>query len=304
MTKKLDRLHLVLTFLSIAQQGNLSAAAKVLGTTQPTVSRRLRDLEALLGTRLASRTTHRFHLTPEGQELQRRAMVWADEWSEWEHDLKATTSVPRGTLTIVGPHAYGNSFLMEAIGQYRVAYPQVQVRLRLTDGAVDVIREGADLWVCAGGCRDLTLHVRRLGLMHRILIASNSYRGRAIRQPEDLRHHPLIGLVPLVYEQLALRSIRNGERREVRMESAVATDGLLSSYRAIQLGMGVGSAALWLCGNDIASGAVRRVLPGWELEPVPIEVVTVAGRFRPARIDAFVDVLGELLKKTKGFESS
>ena len=139
MTKKLDRLHLVLTFLAVAQHGNLSAAAKALGTTQPTVSRRLRDLEMLLGTRLAARTTHRFHLTPEGIELQRRAMVWADEWSEWEHDLKTTTSVPRGVLTIVGPHAYGSSFLMEAIAQYRVAYPQVQVRLRLT------VASGVDL---------------------------------------------------------------------------------------------------------------------------------------------------------------
>ncbi|WP_028603851.1 LysR family transcriptional regulator [Ottowia thiooxydans] len=304
MTTKLDRLHLVLTFLAVAQHGNLSAAAKALGTTQPTVSRRLRDLEVLLGTRLAARTTHRFHLTPEGIELQRRAMVWSDEWSEWEHDLKTTTSVPRGVLTIVGPHAYGNSFLMEAIGQYRATYPQVQVRLRLTDGAVDLIKEGADLWVCAGGSQDQTLHVRRLGLMRRILIASKDYPGRTIRQPEHLKDHPLIGLIPLVYDRLVLRSVRTEERREVRMQSAVATDGLLSSYRGIQLGMGIGASAFWLCGPDLASGAVKRILPSWELEPVPIEVVTVAGRFRPARIDAFVEILSRLMANTKGFEPS
>ena len=302
MTKRLDRLHLILTFLAVAQQGNLTSAAKALGTTQPTVSRRLRDLEAMLGTRLAARSTHRFHLTPEGTELQRKAMAWADVWSEWEQDLKATTSVPKGMLTIVGPHGYGNNFLLDAIAQYRRAFPQVQVKLRLTDGPVDLIREGADLWVCAGGCNDQTLHVRRLGLMHRILIAARDYPGRAVRQPEGLEKHPLIGLIPHVHGRLVLCRVRTGERREVRMQSDFATDGLLASYRAVQLGLGVGAAAPWLCGADLAAGRVRRVLPGWELEPVPIEAVTVAGRFRPARIDAFVQILARLLAGTKGFE--
>jgi len=86
------------------------------------------------------------------------------------------------------------------------------------------------------------------------------------------------------------------------MQSDFATDGLLASYRAVQLGLGVGAAAPWLCGADLAAGRVRRVLPGWELEPVPIEAVTVAGRFRPARIDAFVQILARLLAGTKGFE--
>ncbi len=301
MTKRLDRLHLILTFLAVAQQGNLTSAAKALGTTQPTVSRRLRDLEAMLGARLAARSTHRFHLTPEGVELQRKAIAWADAWSEWEQEMQATGSMPTGLLTLVGPHGYGNTLLMDAIAEYRQRFPQVQVNLKLTDGQVDLIREGADVWICAGGCRDQTLHVRRLGWMHRILIASKDYRGAPVRVPEDLESQPLVGLVPHVYGQLELRSVRTGERRSVRMNASVATDGLLASYRAVQLGMGIGSAAPWLCGPDIAAGKLRRILPGWELEPVPIEAVTLAGRFRPARIDAFLEILAAQLAKTTGF---
>ncbi len=303
MTNKIDRLRLITTFLAVAEHGNLSAAARVLGSTQPTVSRQLRDLEALLGTRLAARTTHRFHLTPEGAELQRQAMAWADVWSEWEHGLKSSTELPKGRLALIGPHGYGSTFLMEAITLFRRAHPQVEVSLQLTDRHVDLISQGADCWICAGGVSDQGLHVRRLGLMHRILIASKDYASRGIRSPEDLARHPLVGLIPHVKEHLMLRSLRTGERREVRMHAPVATDGLLASYSAIRAGLGVGSAALWLCGDDITSGQLQHVLPGWELDPVPVEAVSVAGRFRPARINAFVELLAQVLQRMPGFDA-
>ena len=301
MTSKIDRLQLITTFLAVAEHGNLSAAARTLGSTQPTVSRRLRDLEALLGTRLAARTTHRFHLTPEGVELQRKATAWSDVWSEWEHGLKASTLLPQGKLTLVGPHGYGSSFLMDAIALFRRAHPQVEVSLQLTDRPVDLIAQGADCWIYAGGVRDQNLHVRRLGMMHRLLIAAKDYPLGRIRRPEDLARHPLVGLIPHVQERLVLGSLKTGEKREVRMQAPVATDGLLASYRAIQAGMGIGSAALWLCGEDIARGKLQQVLPGWELEPVPVEAVSVAGRFRPARIDAFIDILAQVLHGMPGF---
>ena len=302
MNAKIDRLQLITTFLAVAEHGNLTSAARVLGTSQPTVSRRLRDLEELLSVRLAARTTHRFHLTPEGVELQNKATAWADVWSEWEHGLKFTTVVPRGKLTVVGPHGYGNSFLMDAITRFRQAHAHVDVELRLTDGQVDLISQGADCWICAGGCKDQTLHVRRLGTMRRILIAAGDYAARPIKQPRDLEQHPLVGLIPHVHERLVLRSVKSGERVVVRMDSPVATDGLLSSFRAIQQGLGVGSAALWLCGEDLKTGRLQRVLPDWELEPVPIEVVCLAGRFRPARIDAFIANVTHVLNRTEGFE--
>ena len=304
MTSKLDRLQLVMTFLAVAEHGNLSTAARVLGTTQPTVSRRLRDLESMLGTRLATRTTHHFGLTPEGEELQRKATAWADVWTEWEHGLKATTVLPSGKLTLIGPHGYGHTFLMRAIRLFRQAHPQVEVELRLTDRPVDMISQGVDCWICAGGSRDETLHARRLGHMHRILIAAGDFPTENLRQPGDLAQVPVVGLIPHVSGKLALQSIRTGELREIHVKTPVATDGLLASYQAIKSGLGVGSAAKWLCGDDLAQGTVRQVLPEWELEPIAIEAVSIAGRFRPARINAFVDILVGVLGQLDGFEGA
>ena len=62
-----DRLELMQTFVRIVEAGNLSAAAQQLGTTQPTISRRLQALEKSLGVRLLQRSTHTMRLTIDGE---------------------------------------------------------------------------------------------------------------------------------------------------------------------------------------------------------------------------------------------
>jgi DNA-binding transcriptional LysR family regulator len=303
MTTKLDRLQLITTFLAVAEVRSLSAAARTLGTSQPTVSRRLRDLEQLLGARLATRSTHRFDLTAEGEELQRRSAAWADVWSEWEDALKPTAALPRGKLTLIGPHGYGHAFLMDAVKVFRSRYPQVEVELRLTDRQVDLVGQASDVWIRVGGTRDQSLHVRPIGKMRRVLVASKEFAARhSVRTPDDLASVPVIGLIPHVLDKLVLHSLGRGGRRTVQVRTPVTTDGLLASYRAMLEGLGIAAAARWLCGPDLASGRVQQILPGWELEPIPIEAVSVAGRFRPARINAFVEILCEEMGRLEGFE--
>jgi DNA-binding transcriptional LysR family regulator len=303
MTNKLDRLQLITTFLAVAEVRSLSAAARTLGTSQPTVSRRLRDLEQRLGARLATRSTHRFDLTAEGEELQRRAGAWADVWNEWEDGLKSNVALPRGKLSLIAPHGYGHAFLMDAVKVFRTRHPQVEVELRLTDRQVDLVGQAADCWIRVGGSRDQSLHVRPLGRMRRFLVASNAVElPHPVHSPEDLWNVPMIGLIPHVLDRLVLHSKEMGERRTVPIQTTITTDGLLASYQAMRKGLGVAACAHWLCEADIASGEVRQILPGWELEPIAIEAVSVAGRFRPARINAFVDILCEEMARLDGFE--
>ncbi|MBN9370356.1 LysR family transcriptional regulator [Hydrogenophaga sp. YM1] len=303
MTAKLDRLQLITTFLAVAERRSLSAAARALGTTQPTVSRRLRDLEQLLNARLATRSTHRFDLTAEGEELQRRAVAWADAWNEWEDALKVSAGLPKGKLSLIGPHAYGHAFLMDAVRLFRERYPQVEVELRLTDRPVDIVGQACDCWIRVGSSADQSLHVRPIGRMRRVLVASTAFAARhRVRTPEDLSSLPFVGLIPYVMDRLPMHTQDQTERRTVPIRTPFTTDGLLASYRAMLEGLGIAASARWLCGPDIASGRVKRILPKWELEPIAIEAVSVAGRFRPARINAFIDVLCEVMAGVEGFD--
>jgi len=72
-----DRIDLLRTFVRIVESGSLSAAAAQLGTTQPTVSRRLQALERLFGLQLLKRSTHRMTLTEDGERCFAHARRWS-----------------------------------------------------------------------------------------------------------------------------------------------------------------------------------------------------------------------------------
>lgn len=86
-TERIDRVELMRTFVRIVEAGSLSAAAKQIGTTQATVSRRLQSLETLLGVKLLMRTTHAMKLTDDGERGYQHAKKIIDAGWRWKMDL-------------------------------------------------------------------------------------------------------------------------------------------------------------------------------------------------------------------------
>jgi DNA-binding transcriptional LysR family regulator len=302
MKRSHDRLDLLNTFVKIGESGSLSKAARLLGTTQPTVSRRMLELERLLGCKLAIRTTASFCLTDEGRSLLAEAHDLIDRWSGLSARLSGGQSRPEGTLRVIGPSGYGSSFLTDAVTDLRAAHPALRVELNLTDRVIDLAASGAECWVCVGEVRDPGLVSRRLGSMERMLIATPALLKRLgpvtlARLPQM----PFVGLVPYVIDNLRLFD-KAGRSRMVAIEAAFKTDSLLASYRAVLNGAGIGGAAPWMCHADIQAGRLRRVLPQWWLEPVGVHVALPPGLYRPARVTAFIEALRLRMHALPGFQ--
>jgi len=98
---------LVETFVRIVDAGSLSAAARALATTQPTISRRLKALEKSLGVRLLQRSTHAMKLTDDGVRCYARAKELIAGWQEFESEIRGAVDEPVGMLRVVAPHAFG-----------------------------------------------------------------------------------------------------------------------------------------------------------------------------------------------------
>lgn len=296
-----DRLDLLDTFQKIGESGSLSKAARLLGTSQPTVSRRLLELERMLGCKLALRTTASFSLTDEGRSLLAEARDLGDRWSSLSHRLSGGQSRPEGTLRVIGPSGYGTGFLTDAVTDLRAAHPALRVELTLTDRVIDLVASGAECWICVGEVRDPDLVSRKLGAMERILLATPGLLEQlgpvTISRLPSL---PCVGLVPYVQGSVRLLD-RSGRPRMVALDTPIKTDSLLSSYRAILNGAGIGAAAPWMCQDDLKAGRVRRVLPNWWLEPIGIHVALPPGIYRPARVTAFIDALKRRMHSLPGF---
>ena len=299
-----DRLDLLDTFQKIGESGSLSKAARLLGTTQPTVSRRLLELERLLGCKLALRTTASFSLTDEGRSLLVEARDLGDRWSGLSQRLKGGQSQPEGTLRVIGPSGYGTGFLTDAVTDLRAAHPALRVELTLTDRVLDLTAWGADCWVCVGEVRDPGLVSRKLGTMERVLIAAPELlRKLGPVSIARLPQLPCVGLVPYVIGNVRMLD-RSGRSRMVMLDTPIQTDSLLSSYRAILNGAGIGAAAPWMCQDDLKTGRVQRVLANWWLEPIAIHVALPPGIYRPARVTAFIEALKARMFALSGFRPS
>ena len=121
----MDKIKAMQTFVRIVEAGSLSAAAAQLGTTQPTISRRLQTLERSLGLRLLQRSTHAMRLTVDGERCYERAKELLTNWAAFESDLRGASEEPDGILRVVVPHAFGQDRLIKPLADYLRRYPHI-----------------------------------------------------------------------------------------------------------------------------------------------------------------------------------
>src|ERR1700712_1151565 len=204
-----DRFELMETFVRIVDAGTLSAAAAQLGTTQPTVSRRLQALERALGVKLLSRSTHSMTLTEDGQRCLERARELLASWHAFEADLRGAGDEPEGTLRVIAPHAFGQQQLVAPLAEYLARFPRVNVEWLLHDRRPDFIAEGIDCAIQVGQVDDQAVVAIKLAEVPRIVVAAPALVAHLppVCSPEDLARLPWLALRPYYRNEVALTSL-------------------------------------------------------------------------------------------------
>jgi len=178
-----DRVELVATFLRIAETGSLSAAARWLGTTQPTVSRRLQMLESWFGLKLVQRTTHAMSLTEDGERFFARAKNLLEDWNALEEEVRGSRMTPTGHLRVVVPHAFGQEQMIAPLSDYMRNYPEVSVEWILHDLHPNFTTDGIDCAVQLGAAEDPNTVAIQLAEVGRIVVAPPALCDRPPRAP-------------------------------------------------------------------------------------------------------------------------
>ena len=288
-----DRFELMETFVRIVDAGNLSAAATQLGTTQPTVSRRLQALERSLGVKLLRRSTHSMTLTEDGQRCLERARELLASWHAFEADLRGAGDEPEGTLRVIAPHAFGQQQLVPPLAEYLARYPRVNVEWLLHDRRPDFIAEGIDCAIQVGQVDDQAVVAIKLAEVPRIVVAAPALVAHLppVRSPEDLARLPWLALRPYYRTELALTAIDDGREARVPIAPRMSTDSLYALRTAAVTGVGAAIASAWLVADDLAQGRLVHVAPRWRAAPLPVHLVYPQARFYPARLRRFLDVI-------------
>lgn len=163
------------TFVRVYELGSMSAAGRDLRISPAVTSSRISQLENHLGVRLFQRTTRNLSATEQGKAFFRGASEVLEAVEAAEAQVTEITDSPRGTLYVAAPLGVGRRLIAPQVPAFLAEYPNVNLRLRLTDRRVDLTTEGLDLAYFLGQPEDSNLRIKKIADVQRVLCAAPNY---------------------------------------------------------------------------------------------------------------------------------
>lgn len=288
----MDRLDAMSVLVAVAESGSFSGASRKLGTPLPTVSRKIADLEAHLQTQLLVRTTRKLMLTDAGAAYVTACKGILEQVAEAERAASGEYAAPRGDLVVTAPVVFGRLHVLPVINAFLARYPEIDVRLLLSDRNVHLIDDHIDLAVRIGDLADSGLVAMRVGKVRRVVCASPGYLAGvgAPKVPEDLS-----ALACITFDSLASSpawTFRDpGSRRErvVPIHARLSVNTAEAALDAAIAGVGVTRVLSYQAVQAIAEGRLEIVLAAYEPEPPPVNLVHAPQSLLPHKTRAFLD---------------
>ncbi len=291
----MDRLAAMMTFVRVVDTSSFSAAARQLDLGQPAVSKTVAQLEERLGVKLLLRSTRGLAITEAGQRFYERARRAIEEADEAEREARGEGAGLAGVLRAAAPTTFARLHIVPHMMRFLTAHPGLEIDLILDDRVIDLVHEGIDVALRMGDLADSSLTARRIATGPRAVLATPAYLAEAgePHSPADLAGHEAIVSSqgrhgPWQFERDgSVASVVVGGR--LRVSSAEGVRAAVLSHA----GLTVGSD--WMFAPELESGAVRRILTGWNLPPVDLWAIYPTGRLASAKARAWVEFVTAVL---------
>ncbi|MDO2949172.1 LysR substrate-binding domain-containing protein [Aeromonas simiae] len=282
-------------FVSVAEQGGFTPAARKLGCSVAQVSRQVAGLEDRLQAKLLLRTTRQVRLTELGEIYYRHCRQLLDQLHEAELALGRHQSVPQGSLRLTAPVAYGESRVAPLVNDFMTHYPQLEVTLTLTNQLLDLVQEGYDLAIRLGHLKDSSLMARRLGSRLPFVCAAPDYVARcgAPATPDALTHHTC-----LVGNSDEWHFTRGGVPATVRVRGRLRCPSGHALVDGALKGIGIVQLPDYYVAGHLASGRLVELLPEWRAPEEGIWALYPHNRHLSPKVRLLVDYLAERLCHT------
>ena len=288
----MDRLEAMAMLVEAVDVGSLSAASRKMNVPLPTVSRKISDLESHLGARLLTRSTRKLTLTDAGAAYVSVAKRILEQVADAERMAAGEYSAPRGDHAVTAPIVFGRLHMLPLVMEFLTRYPEINIRLVLSDRNADLIDEHLDMAIRIGALPDSSMIATQRRVRH-VVCASPSflaYHG----VPETTS--ALAGLPCISQEFLTVLgtvwSFRDPEAKvdimaPVRVRLALTTAE--AAIDAAVAGIGVTRLLSYQVAEAVARGALRIVLERYEREPIPVSMLHAGTGMLPLKVRAFRD---------------
>lgn len=296
----MDRLEAMTILLKVVDKGNFSAASRDLRVPLATVSRKVGELERHLGTRLLVRTTRKVALTDAGVTYAASARRILDEVEETERTAAGELHALRGELQLTAPMLFGQLHILPIVSEFLALYPDIDVRLLLSDRNLHLSEDHIDVAVRIGRLPDSAMIATRVGSMRTVVCASPKLLDShgVPGSPDELAKLPCVNFeFPSPASTWQFRRRGGSGFIDVPIHARLSVTTAQAAVWAARDGLGATRVLHYQCADALLDGSLQIVLDAFEIEPLPVHLLHAGGRVVPSKVRVFLDFAVPRLRK-------
>ena len=296
----MDRLEAMAILIAVVETGSFSGASRKLRVPLPTVSRKVSDLETHLKAQLLIRSTRKLTLTGAGADYIAASKRILEQVSDAESALAGEFIAARGELVVTAPIMFGRLHVLPAIHAFLEAFPDINIRLALSDRNVDLIDDHVDLAVRIGTLPDSSLMATRVGTVRRIVCGSPAYFAKH-GKPEkldDLSRHAAVTFDMMGSAAVWDFTLAGAKKaRSVPMRSRLAVNSAEAAVDAAVAGVGVTRVLSYQSAQAVKERRLETVLAQFAPTPIPVNLIHAGQSLQPLKMRAFLEFVVPRLRE-------
>jgi DNA-binding transcriptional LysR family regulator len=296
----MDRFEAMSLLIASAEAGSFSAASRKLHVPLPTLSRKVSELESLLKTKLLTRSTRKLALTAAGAAYVSASRRILEQVGEAEAQASGEFAAPRGELIVTGPMTFGRIHLLPLVNDFLLAFPEINVRMALSDRSMNLVDDHIDAAVRIGLLPDSGMIATGLGSVRRVICGSPDYfkKNGVPSTPDDLA-----ALTCVTFANLPAGSswsFAAGGKNLIQFQRPRCRLNINTADAAIEAaiaGIGVTHVLSYQITRAIELGLLRIVLTDFEPDPMPVHLIHSGQGLVPRKLRSFLDFAAPRLRK-------
>lgn len=293
----MDRLEAMQILIAVVETGSFTAAGKRLGVPLPTVSRKLAELENHLGARLLTRSTRRLDLTEAGMDYVTACRRIFEQISDAERNAAGEYVSPKGELVLTAPLLFGRLHLVPIIAAFLGIYPDIDVRLALSDRDARLLDDHIDVAVRIGPLHDSSMVATRVGAVRWVVCGSPQYfAAHGIpKHPSDLSSLRCVTF-DFLSQPAGWMFGRGKAVITVPVRSRFSVNTAEAAIDAAIAGAGVTRVLSYQAAKAMRDGTLQTILEPFEPEPLPVSILHPAQSLMPRKTRSFIDFAVPVLR--------
>lgn len=284
---------LIQSFLAVAEAGSLSAAARRLARSQPTLGRQVQELERQLEAKLFDRHPRGLRPSATGAALLPHARAMHDAMNAIALTAAGQADRLEGTVRITASVFAAHYLLPPILARLRAAEPAIQLELVASDTSENLLFRQADIAVRMYRPTQLDVVARHVTSLRLGIFAARTYLERAgrPRNAEDILNHDLVGYDS---NDLILRAMRDKGWPVTRERFAIRCDNQAAYWELVRAGCGIGFSQAGVADGD---PLVEELDFGIRIDPLPVWLAAHQAMRQTPRIRRVWDLLVEGLQR-------